>query len=146
MDNNDLGVKRGEVVEKFINIETLLSCIISQHYLGRADYHFMYEVIHDEHFSFALKRRVFEKILKKTENQNKELIEKLHKVNKIRNYFAHFGKEFIDFQKGTTYYINPNDPDKQIDFNECFEDFMEIEPEITRELGRLNKKLGGEIS
>ena len=46
--------------ERFINIETMINAIISQHYFKKVPLNFYLEVLYDEYFSFALRRRILE--------------------------------------------------------------------------------------
>ena len=64
MDNNNISKYRSEVIEKAINIEWIMSAIICQHYFKKTILPFLLEVLYDEYFSFALKRRILEKIVK----------------------------------------------------------------------------------
>lgn len=54
-DNISIENMRSIVIEKTINVEWLMSSIISQHYLKRVIKEFLLEVLYDEYFSFALK-------------------------------------------------------------------------------------------
>ena len=83
MDEEKLSRYRSEVIERFINIEWIINAIISQHYFKRVLLPFVLEVLYDEYFSFALKRRVLEKIIKTIDNQK---VQDLNRLNTIRNY------------------------------------------------------------
>ena len=85
MDKDKLSKYRSEVIEKFINIEWIINIIISQYYLKRADKSFLFEVLYDEYFSFALKRRLLEKIIKNIANRDNRKIQDLNRLNTIRN-------------------------------------------------------------
>ncbi len=127
MENRSISEKRSEVIEKFINIELIISSIISQHYFKKVIYEFYFEVLYDEYFSFALKRRILEKIIEKVEKKKNE---KLNRMNTIRNYFAYCNQEFFKMKKlpdvGTKgEIIDPRKTNKSIDFNKLYDEFME---------------------
>jgi hypothetical protein len=44
MDKEILSKLRGEVIERSINIEVIMSAIISQHYIGKVTKNFLLEV------------------------------------------------------------------------------------------------------
>jgi len=64
MENNILNY-RAEVIEKFINIETLINAIICQHYFHKLIMPFYLEVLYDEKFNFYLRRNILEGYRKK---------------------------------------------------------------------------------
>ena len=82
---------RAEVIEKFINVETIINAIISQHYLKRLVMPFLLEVLYDEYFSFALRRRILEKILNKSvPDYDKKQIEYLNYKRRTESIHFHF--------------------------------------------------------
>ena len=54
---------RHNVIDKMIQLETLMNVVISQRYLGALRRDFYLEVLYDEQFTFALRRSIVEKIL-----------------------------------------------------------------------------------
>lgn len=140
---------RSEVIEKFINIETLINAIICHHYFHRVIMSFFLEVLYDEHFNFSLRRNIFEKILKKLGKYENNKIQNLHKLNKIRNYFAHCNQEIFRLDKsGTVKNSGVPDPRKienYIDFKEKYKEFIQLEPEMSIYLGKVYKEMGGEM-
>ncbi len=60
MDKDKLSKYRADVIERFINVEWIINAIICQHYFKRVSMPFLLEVLYDEYFSFALKRRILE--------------------------------------------------------------------------------------
>ena len=116
MDNEILSKYRAEVIDKFINIEKIINAIISQHYFKRVVLPFYLEVLYDEYFSFALKRRILEKIIK---NINKQKVDDLNRLNTIRNYFAHCDLKIFkasDKEKKYGKIVDPRNIEKEIDF------------------------------
>src|SRR5258707_9251784 len=87
-EDQDLTKLRSEVIEKSIAIEWVINSIISQHYLGKPRIDFVSEVLYDEYFTFALKRRI---LLKICPDLRGDFENKLNRANTIRNYFAHVG-------------------------------------------------------
>ncbi len=141
---------RSEVIEKFINIETLINAIICQHYFHRIITQFFFDVLYDEHFNFSLRRNIFEKILKKLGKYEDKKIQDLYKLNKIRNYFAHCNQEIFRLDKnGSVKDSGVPDPRKTknyINFNEQYKEFIKLEPEITTYLAKVFKEIGGKMS
>lgn len=140
---------RSEVIEKFINIETLINAIICHHYFHRVIMSFFLEVLYDEHFNFSLRRNIFEKILKKLGKYENNKIQNLHKLNKIRNYFAHCNQEIFRLDKGGTVknsgVPDPRKIENYIDFKEKYKEFIQLEPEMSIYLGKVYKEMGGEM-
>jgi len=144
MEEKTLSQMRAEVIEKFINIETIINAIISQHYFGNVNKQFFLEVLYDQNFNFALRHSILEKIvpdLDRTQLQN------LHRLNRIRNYFAHTGTEIFEGaevptegQVGIVY--DPRNLDKTIDYTQLYEEFHTLESTVINYLFNLSKKLG----
>jgi hypothetical protein len=55
--------KRGEVIERTINVEMIVDAIICQNCFKHIFAPFLFEVLNDEYVSFGLKIRILEKIL-----------------------------------------------------------------------------------
>ena len=143
MDDNKISEYRAEIIERFINIEWLINGLISQHYFKRVVFSFMFEVLYDPSFSFALRRNILEKIVK---DINKQKVEELNQLNKIRNYFAHCNQKFFeipDKEKERGKVIDPKNIEKEIDFEKLYTDFMEIVGGVEKYLLRLFEDLGG---
>ena len=145
MDNETLSKYRAEVIERFINIEWIINAIISQHYFKRVILPFLLEVLYDEYFSFALKRRVLEKIIK---NIDSKKVQDLNRLNTIRNYFAHCNQEIFEgpgkpdkIQRGKV--IDPRDIKKEIDFESLYSEFMQKVTGVEEYLFKLYQDLGG---
>jgi hypothetical protein len=151
MEEKTLSQMRAEVIEKLINIEIIINAIISQHYLKKVVKPFLLEVLYDEYFSFALRRRILEKILKKSiPNYDKKQIEDLNRLNTIRNYFAHTGPEIFEGpitphegQKGIV--PDPRNLDKAIDYTQLYTEFHKLESTVIKYLFNLSKELGVEF-
>jgi hypothetical protein len=104
MKPDELTKARGEVIEKFINLETIINAIISQHYFKKVRQDFFFELLYNQSFNFGLRISILEKIVP---NIDRIKVEKLRKLNAVRNYFAHCGPEIfptratgIDTEKG----------------------------------------------
>ena len=142
MDRATLTKYRAEVIERFINIETLMNAVISQHYFKRVLLPFYLEVLYDEYFSFGLKRRIIEKIIKNIDSQK---VQDLNRLNTIRNYFAHCGPEIIQLtdktRKGKV--IDPRDTQKRINFESLYDEFMSKVGGVEEYLFKLYEDLGG---
>jgi len=149
MDKKTLSKYRSEVIEKFINIEWIINAIISQHYFKRVLIPFVLEVLYDEYFSFALKRRILQKIIPDLDNKK---IQDLNRLNTIRNYFAHCGPEFFKISeipkpepKGIVPDPRTRDLEKGIDFEKLYGEFIEKDREVTTYLGKIYTNLGGTL-
>jgi hypothetical protein len=105
---------------------------------------FMYDVLYDEYFSFGLRRRILEKILDTKGVMNQDAINRLNRLNTIRNYFAHcFNKMSLD---GKNEFIpDPRNKGKPIDFEELYKEFLDDEKIVLRFLGDVYKIFGGPI-
>ncbi len=151
MDKKTLSKYRGEVIEKFINIESIIDAIITQYYFKRVLESFVLEVLYDEYFSFGLKRRILQKILQKIipDSDNKK-IQDLNRLNNIRNLFAHYGQEWIKISgrpkpepKGIVVDPRTRNLEKGIDFEKLYEEFIQKDRGVTTYLGKIFTDLGG---
>ena len=147
MFDNDLSRYRAEVIEKAINIEWLMSVIISQHYFKLPNKDFLFEVLYDEYFSFGLKRRILEKIV---QDFDKEKLHNLNRINSIRNYFAHCNQivfEGSEFPKEDDQgkVIDPRNLDREIDFESLHKEFMSRIGPLEKYLADIYLEMGGEM-
>jgi hypothetical protein len=148
-----LSTMRADVIEKFINIETIMNFIISQHYLGRPTESFLFDFLYDEYFTFALRRNVLFAICPDLKTQrceeNKHSFEfNLNRANKIRNYFAQCGQSVIDGPdpNGLRRIPDPKNFDKTINFADLYKEFCELEnPLATRLFAVFQEKCGTAI-
>jgi len=145
MNKERLAQYRSEVIERFINIETIINAIISQHYFKRVLKPFYFEVLYDEYFSFALRRRILEKIAKDIDSQK---VQDLNRLNTVRNYFAHCNQEIFEgpdipdeTQRGKI--IDPRNTAKEIDFDGLYTEFMIKAAGVEGYLFKLYKDMGG---
>ncbi|MFA6329789.1 MAG: hypothetical protein WCX64_03855 [Candidatus Micrarchaeia archaeon] len=144
MTKEKLQKMRGEVIEKFINIETMMNAIICHQYIGKVTQPFLLQVLYDEYFSFGLRRRILEKIIK---NPEKGLFEKLNRLNTIRNYFAHLDLQMFETKsipepekRGIT--PDPKNLDKAVDFEKLYGEFLSLAPNVEEQLGRILMERG----
>jgi hypothetical protein len=146
IDKDKLSKYRAEVIERFINIETIIDAIICQHYFkkGGMVINFYLEVLYDEYFSFALKRRILEKIIRDIDNQK---LQDLNRLNTIRNYFAHYNQEIIKVADKTQEWkvIDPRNIEKEINFEELYAEFMSKAGGVEEYLAKLYQNLGGKL-
>jgi hypothetical protein len=142
MDKVMLSKYRSEVIERFINIEWIINAVISQHYFRKVIEPFLFEVLYDEYFSFALKRRIIEKVIK---NVDKSKIQDLNRLNTIRNYFAHCNQEIIEGKdkKQNGKIIDPRNIGRTIDFESLYKEFMKMSGSVEEYLFKVYKDLGG---
>ena len=143
---DELSKWRAEVIERFINVEWLINAIICQHYLKKTFKNFLLEVLYDEYFSFALKRRILEKILSQIDNQNnKSKIDQLNRINTIRNYFAHCNQQFFEKGDDIGKVLDPRKTDRAINFKTLYEEFMSIAGDIELWLSEIFESMGGTL-
>ncbi len=139
---------RSEVIEKFIACEMMINAIISQHYFKKIHKDFYFIVLYDEYFNFGLRRRILEKLVK---DLDKKMIQKLNRLNTIRNYFAHCDIKYIDDPENTTYenngiILDPRNPENMlVDFESLYKEFIEKEEEVMPYLTKIFEKMGGKI-
>jgi len=143
---NELSKWRAEVIERAINVEWLINAIICQHYLKKTFINFFLEVLYDEYFSFALKRRILEKILSQIDNQNnKPKIDQLNRINTIRNYFAHCNQQFFEIGSDIGKVPDPRKTNRVINFKTLYEEFMSIVGDVELWLSEIFKSKGGTL-
>jgi len=143
---NELSKWRAEVIERAINVEWLINAIICQHYLKKTFKNFLLEVLYDEYFSFALKRRILEKILRQIDNQNnKPKIDQLNRINIIRNYFAHCNQQFFEIGDDIGKVPDPRKTNRAINFKILYEEFMSIVGDVELWLSKIFKSIGGTL-
>ncbi|MBA7603001.1 hypothetical protein ES703_10101 [subsurface metagenome] len=145
MDKDKLSKYRADVIESFINIETIINAIICQRYFKKVIKDFYFEVLYDEYFTFGLKRRILEKIIKELDSQK---LQDLNRLNTIRNYFAHYNQEFFeasDKEKKEGKVIDPRNIKSEIDFERLYDEFKSKQTGVEKYLSELHQSLGGEF-
>ena len=141
----DLTRARAEVIESFINVESLVGSIICQHYFKEVRSDFVDDFLQDEYCSFGLKRRILEKI---GNDFDRSVVQKMNRLNTIRNYFAHCGGECFD---GLTipsdgehgYTPDPRKRGNKIDFRALHYEFFCLVPHVSSYLFETFRQLGG---
>jgi hypothetical protein len=140
LEDQDIKKLRAEVIDKLINLEILMDAVITQHYFHRTHKQFMYEVLYDEYFSFALKRNI---LLTITEHPNNKVLNKLHRIGKIRNIFAHRGRVIVDWVGNSKRERVIDSKEKEIDFQELFNEYCDLEKPVLDYLTEVFKEKGG---
>ena len=141
MKYNDLSSKRGEVIERFISVENVISFIISQHYVHEVNWDFVLNFLGNEHCNFALKKNILRQIVYGEKSINK-VITAIEKLNKIRNLFAH--AKVAKNESGDAFFINPINPHEEqvILCQSEFYEFFKIYPDVIRELKKFANQKG----
>jgi len=124
MNDKTVSEMRSEVIESFIGLEACIDAVIGIHYLGKLSMAFYEEVLYDEYFSFGLKARILEKILCADGDPQPALIQRLRRLNNIRNIFAHCGVQRYDSATKRSYTPNPRKLDTALDFGELHSEFV----------------------
>jgi hypothetical protein len=140
MTKEQISLYRSEVIEKFINIEWLLNCIISQHYFSQVNRDFIFEVLYDDQCSFGLKRNIFLKAIGDVDNKK---VDDLNRLNKIRNLFAHCDSQDPD-SPGKI--IDPKNREAHIDFEQMYQEFIRLAPGVIQYLFPLFQGRGGKVN
>ena len=136
--------KRGDIVEKFINIENLVSLIISRHYVPIKDgisTKFTSEVLFDEYFNFGLKVKILVKILGEESSWTQEL----RVLSKIRSAFAHRGTVIVTHDGEEKTVDLSEGFDKDFDYEKRYAEFLDKEKKITKKLGEVLEEKGVSI-
>jgi hypothetical protein len=141
MDNEQLNIMRAEVIERAIGIELMMSAIISFHYFGRISMPFLLEVLYDEYFSFALKRRVVEKIAPHADHRR---FNELNRLGTIRNYFAHCSPNILHPETMERVAVDPKHLDRTIDFQSLFQEFSRLHDPVHKHLEEILIAMGGQ--
>ncbi len=164
MEDTELNQARTAVVEKFIEVETLLNASISYYFFKRVDPSFFFKVLYDPFFSFHLRVNIFNKIVKELSKKvytgdKEKLNRKLQSFGEIRNNFIHVGSfKFYPSKDGRTDIVlanlsteeesitpNPKDPSKVLDFKKIYKNFLDLEKELKEEIINIYKALGGRL-
>ena len=137
---------RNDVIEKLINLESIISAIISQYYFKRVATEFYFGMLYNENFSLGLKRSILERIPEVAQS----MIQKLNKLMKIRNRFAHCGPQVFwgDVLPAEGEKATIPDPDswrKPLDFAKLYKEFVEMEPQVTQYFFNFYNNLGGHL-
>lgn len=127
--------QRGEIIDKFINMEWIINAIISQWYMSKVEKEFIMEVLYDEYFSFSLKRRIIEKIFSERASSKlrpklRYMLDSLNRLNSIRNYFAHCTENMTLGDIDGEYTPDPKNHDRPLNFQGLYDEFMKKEKEV----------------
>jgi predicted ATP-dependent protease len=153
MDKETLSKYRAEVIERSINVETIINAIICQRYFKEVIKDFYFEVLYDEYFSFGLKRRILEKIV---EDIDQEKLNELNRLNNIRNYFAHCNQQFFEakdieekevklIEKSKGKVIDPRNINREINFEDLYTEYMTKVGNVEKYLHDIYIKMGGKL-
>ncbi len=132
--------KRGEIAELFIGVETLIDIVISYHYFKDINNDFIFNVLKNENSNFGLRRNLFEKIISEYEKKI-EIMDGIHRLNKIRNIFAHsLSKAAGD--DADVFFSNPKLGDKDLDAGKLYDEFVQKRKSTHELILGLGKKYG----
>ena len=129
---------RAEVIEKSVNLETVISTLITSYFFPQSSIHlkFFSIVLHDQYASFAFKISVLSKCYPKI---GKRFFEKLRRIGNIRNIFAHCGT-YVHLENAPSGIIDPKNQNKRLDYESLYTEFSKIENEVSQILFEKIKK------
>jgi len=150
-DKNEIIEQRGEIINKFINIEWIINAIISQWYMSKVEKEFVLEVLYDEYFGFALKRRIIGKIFAERCNSKlkprlKSMLDSLNRLNSIRNYFAHCTESMTLSNIDGEYIPDPKNHDRPLNFQALYDEFIKKEKDVNKYFYDLFISIGGKAT
>lgn len=135
-------VERQEIIDKAINIEIIISALITAKYfpgeLVNSD--FLQEVLYDPLASAAFKVNIFEKCYS---DVPKKTIESMRRLFNIRNIYAHCGLSMsskVDPDQSGV--MNPKKKNQPLDFEDLKSEFFNKEKNIVNVLFDLIKESG----
>lgn len=140
MNDKEITEIRGLVIDRAIHFETLVSTIISQHYLKRVAMPFIKEVLYDESFTLGFKLKI---LLKTSPELGGKVEQQLRRMITIRNICAHVGlrlsshpgadgeSHIPDFKKGG-----------EVDFGRLWAEYKELDESVLGVLMKLIESKG----
>ena len=133
---------RQKVIEKAINIENLISILITFHYFPEEkkgiNINFLQEVLYDPYATTAFKINLLQKCYPEFEKKN---IQELRRIFNIRNLFAHCGLEMssaVDPQNFSV--IDPKKKNTRLDYIALENEFNEKTKKQEKDLFDLMKQ------
>ena len=129
---------RGFIIGKAIDIEGMINAILNLYFARKSEQNeFMHKLLDDEYFSFGLKIRILEKIKL---DLNKGLIERMRRINNIRNEFAHKVPGIVPKSGpiSISFDITRENPKK---IEELYTEFFKLVEEIGPELDKIFSNL-----
>ena len=130
-------IDRQFIIEEFINIETIISSLITAYYFpGNAlKLEFLHGVLYDPLCTFRFKINILKKCYPEI---SKKIIENLGRLARVRNIFVHCGLDFTSFvDPEFSGVLDPKDKNKLLDFVQLKNDFIKIKSETQPELDKL---------
>ena len=124
---------RGAVITYAVDIEAYIGWIISIYFASsHKQYEFSTLVLSDPYFSFGLKISVLKKMLNQINwNPYKDFKKDLHRIEALRNRFAHSMVYGID---GELMYTEGEKPLKVKKAKEMYDEFFTLRPKVFEEL------------
>ena len=89
---------RGSIIERFATTEAVIDAMICSYYFpgAKPPREFLEDVVFDASFSFELRRRVFEKILRREGLFDDSRMQDIRRLSKLRNQAAHARGKDVD--------------------------------------------------
>ena len=73
----------------------------------------------------------------------------MHKLNKIRNLFAHSNQAIVILNKNGSLresgVMDPKNPDNYVEFENKYKEFVKLEPEVMEYLIQIYREIGGKF-
>lgn len=137
---DDLTRRRGEVIERTINVETMVDAVITKHYCavgGLLNYDFMFEVLYHPYMNTGIKLDLLQKACLSVSDKT---IRHLRALFGYRNHFAHRGAEVFSVEQAVTYCPDPDkpaDPAHGINWDTLYAQFDSLCATCTKEMKQL---------
>lgn len=132
----NVSVLRGLIITEAVNIDAHVGAIITNYFV-LSDKHssFSTMVLSDPYFSFGMKISILKKILNKIGwNPYKRFKNDLHRIDELRNRFAHSMMYGFD---GDLIYPAGENPMKVKKAKDMYNEFMLLYPKVVEELDKL---------
>jgi hypothetical protein len=132
-------IDRQSVIEQSINIENLISILITHHFFpgNELNIKFLQQVMYDPSANTGFKVSVFSKCYP---DEPKASTERIRRIFNIRNIFAHSGPNVLAFVDPDRADSDPHD--ELLDFEGLEREFFALEAEARQELVALMDTAG----
>lgn len=121
---------RGLIIERSVNIESLVNVIISMHFFKVPRLDFIEMVLEDEYFSAGTRVSILERLVK----IDSSLLGKIRELHKIRNVFAHRIANRTTNTNKSSQVVAKGKDGQEIDFSLKADQFHKLADEVEQAL------------